>query len=205
MDEEHSNNLEIQLGQHVTMKKSVEKNRDYWLKIMHTRYPVYIKLIKKYKKNGKLLDVGCGNADIWYEEYVKPNNFTYYGTDLSKDVVEHMSSLDTSKETEIYFKEGVLEELPWPDKMFDVVYASHILEHSTNISKAFSEIKRVLKSDGIFLFAVPCGYDNEPAHIHNREYEEWIEDFSENNMSILDSGRFDFNLNEFHGIAIAKR
>lgn len=112
-----------------------------------------------------------------------------------------MTNLLKTQGTEIYVKKGILENLPWDDNIFDVVYASHILEHSTNIVKAFAEIKRVLKPSGFLLFAVPCGYDDEPAHTHNLEYEEWLEDFKNNNMEILESGRFDFNLNEFYGLA----
>jgi SAM-dependent methyltransferase len=91
--------------------------------------------------------------------------------------------------------------LPWDTGTFDVVYASHILEHTTDIKAAFSEIRRILKPEGILLFAVPCGYDEEPAHTYNREFEEWQEDFRENGWQVVDSGRFDFNDNEFYGVA----
>jgi hypothetical protein len=62
-----------------------------------------------------------------------------------------------------------------------------------------------LKKNGVLLFAVPCGYDDEPAHTHNRHLHEWREDFAANGFSILESGQFDFNQNEFHGIARPNR
>jgi ubiquinone/menaquinone biosynthesis C-methylase UbiE len=98
-------------------------------------------------------------------------------------------------------RKGQLEKLPWDDSTFDVVFASHILEHCEDIKSTFSEIKRVLRRDGVLVFAVPCGYDDEPAHTHNREFDEWQDDFSTNGMTVVASGRFDFNQNEFYGVA----
>lgn len=173
------------------MKKDGQLNLGYYMKIMKIRYPEYIRLIKKYKRVGNVLDIGSGFSDILYNEYIKPNGYIYYCTDMSHEVINHMSDiLDKDRA-----KQGELENLPWSSNSFDIVYASHILEHSTNINNAFNEIKRVLKFDGILLFAVPCGHDDEPAHVHNRELEGWKLDFKENNWEILDCGQFSFNLN----------
>lgn len=176
-------------------------NYNYYKNIMIKRYSEYMRLIKKYKNIGKLLDIGSGFSDVWYNEYVKPNGYTYYCTDMSCEIVNHMSKILKDQGNDIYAKQGLLEKIPWSSNIFDIVYISHILEHSTNINKAFSEIDRVLKIDGIIVFAVPCGYDDEPAHMYNRELEEWKLDFEENNWEILESGQFPFNQNEFDGIA----
>jgi glycosyltransferase involved in cell wall biosynthesis/GT2 family glycosyltransferase/SAM-dependent methyltransferase len=184
------------------MKKNTVANQEYYQKIMAIRYPKYMSLIKKYKPHGKILDIGCGFSDTLFNEYIFPSGYSYYCTDLSREVVNHMMNLTQSQGSDLYSSIGTIENLPWNDNFFDVVYACHILEHSTDIIKAFSEIKRVLKPDGILLFAVPCGYDDEPAHLHNREIDGWREDFQNNYWEIIESGQFDFNNNEFYGIAI---
>lgn len=183
------------------MEKAAENNQEYYLKIFKIRYPKYLEILQKYQLQGKLLDIGSGFAGVWFNDYIKHTNFEYFCSDLSDDVIAYMTNLLEIQGTETYVKKGILENLPWNENFFDVIYVAHILEHSTDIDKAFSEIKRVLKPSGFLLFAVPCGYDDEPAHLHNREYEEWLEDFKNNNMEILESGRFDFNLNEFYGLA----
>ena len=193
-------NAAVQQDHRRRMNENSQESQEYWLGIMHRRYPEYVKLLQRYKSSGVLLDIGCGFANVWYEEYIKPRGYRYYCTDMGQDVINHMTSVLSSRGNETCAKQGTLENIPWPDQMFDIVYASHILEHSTDIGKAFSEIKRVLKPDGILLFAVPCGYDDEPAHTHNREYEEWKVDFENNRMFILESGRFSFNQFEFYGI-----
>jgi SAM-dependent methyltransferase len=200
-----SMNLEERQLDHVErMKKSSVDNADYWIEIMKIRYPRYMELIRKYKRAGKILDIGCGLADVWYSEYVKVNGYAYYCTDISDETVLHMTNLLVANGSETFAKKGVLDGLPWGDSTFDIVYASHILEHCEDIAKAFNEIRGVLKKDGILFFAVPCGYDDEPAHTHNRELPEWKEDFENNDWAILASGQFDFNLNEFYGVAMPR-
>lgn len=49
--------------------------------------------------------------------------------------------------------------LDFPDQYFDVVFGTGILHH-LDLDRALSEIARVLKSDGIFLFGEPL--DNNP-------------------------------------------
>lgn len=45
--------------------------------------------------------------------------------------------------------------LPFPDGVYDVVYASHVLEHIRDDRKAISEIRRVLAPGGIAVLPVP--------------------------------------------------
>ena len=191
----------IQLDHGLRMNASSADLYDYWLNIMKIRYPIYMQFIKRYCARGNMLDIGCGLANVWYEEYVKPEAFAYHCTDVSDEVISHMSKLLSENLPGSLARKGQLEALPWEDRSFDVVFASHILEHCQDIGGTFSEIKRVLKTDGVLLFAVPCGYDDEPAHTHNREFEEWQEDFIAGGMIIMASGRFEFNQKEFYGIA----
>jgi predicted SAM-dependent methyltransferase len=48
-----------------------------------------------------------------------------------------------------------LLSLPFADQSYDFVYASHVLEHVKNDSKAISEIRRVLRPRGIAVLPVP--------------------------------------------------
>ena len=102
-------------------------------------------------------------------------------------------------------KVGMLEDIPFEDHMFDVVYVSHVLEHIYNIYIALKECKQVLKEDGCIIFAMPCGYDDEPAHLHNRTKDGWREDFERNGLLIERNGQFEFNNNEYYGRAIKRR
>lgn len=171
--------------------------------IMHRRYGVYLSDLF-LQGQGRILDVGCGYADVWFR-LLRDGGFTYYGVDLNEDVVAHMARLLCCQGDEDYAKRGMLAQIPYPDSFFDVVYASHVLEHTTDIVQALAEIRRVMRDDGYLVFAVPCGLDHEePAHLHKREKGGWIEDLTANGFVIEESGQFDFNLNEFHGRAVKR-
>ncbi|MBQ3798621.1 MAG: methyltransferase domain-containing protein [Butyrivibrio sp.] len=43
-----------------------------------------------------------------------------------------------------------IQDIPYEDSSFDMVIANYMLYHVPDISKALSEVRRVLKDDGIF-------------------------------------------------------
>lgn len=48
-----------------------------------------------------------------------------------------------------------LQHLPFGDKTYDFVFASHVLEHIPDDHKAISEIRRILKPNGMAILPVP--------------------------------------------------
>jgi SAM-dependent methyltransferase len=48
-----------------------------------------------------------------------------------------------------------LRRLPFPEGSFDMVYASHVLEHIDEDAKAIAEISRILSPGGIAILPVP--------------------------------------------------
>jgi SAM-dependent methyltransferase len=49
--------------------------------------------------------------------------------------------------------DGRAESIPFENDMFDVVHASYVMEHVSDVKKAFSEIYRILKPGGVFWFS----------------------------------------------------
>jgi hypothetical protein len=72
--------------------------------------------------------------------------------------------------------------LTYEDESFDLVLHSDTLEHVSNIKKAFSEINRILKTEGVTIFSVPIVRDGrktlvracidagELKHLHKPSY-----------------------------------
>jgi SAM-dependent methyltransferase len=52
-----------------------------------------------------------------------------------------------------------LERMPFPDRHFDVVITSEVMEHVRHVDTAHREIARCLKDDGVYLFTVPYDAD----------------------------------------------
>ena len=60
------------------------------------------------------------------------------------------------------------QKLAYSDKQFDVVIATDVFEHVREDDKAFPEIFRVLKKEGIFILTVPYNHDWEQTLVRVR-------------------------------------
>jgi len=66
----------------------------------------------------------------------------------------HVTSIDIAPKCSTVMKASA-EALPFADASFDAVYSSHVLAHIHDKEKAFAEIRRVLKPNGIAVHVVP--------------------------------------------------
>lgn len=70
--------------------------------------------------------------------------------------VQSVDIVDDRKVTAGYHQTIVPDEtLPFADKSFDVVITNHVLEHVPDQQKHISEMRRVLKDDGLIYLASP--------------------------------------------------
>lgn len=66
--------------------------------------------------------------------------------------------LDPRVEANLMLDEGRVADaggIPYPDQIFDVVFADNVVEHLADPLGVFREVHRVLKPDGVFLFKTP--------------------------------------------------
>jgi len=100
-----------------------------------------------------VLDVGCGLGGpcrMLADEY----NCQTTGIDLSNEYIRTANKLSelvhlSNKTT---FIQGNATELPFEDNSFDVVWTQHVQMNIPNKKQFYSEINRVLKTGGHFLF-----------------------------------------------------
>ncbi len=104
--------------------------------------------IGKIKETGTLLDVGCGDGT--FLKLAQDHGWNVYGTELSAYAVKKVTVFVGNR---IFC--GELGEAKYPENMFDVVTLWHVLEHVTDPSAYLSEIRRIIKPDGLFVIAVP--------------------------------------------------
>ncbi|MBZ0073202.1 MAG: methyltransferase domain-containing protein [Gammaproteobacteria bacterium] len=76
----------------------------------------------------------------FFREYFSKRFGQYESADLNMKDVDH--NVD-------------LQQLPFDSGSYDFVFASHVLEHIPDDEKAISEIRRVLKPNGIAILPVP--------------------------------------------------
>lgn len=125
-----------------------------------------VKILTDYFDSKKLkllnvLDVGAssGIIDSYISSFVK----SLVGIDIDESAIK--SANKKYKNKNLIFRDGDALNLKFKKNTFDIVICTHIYEHVTDPEKLFSEIYRVLKSDGVCYFAaVNALWPIEPHH-----------------------------------------
>lgn len=109
-----------------------------------------LKILKKYKNSGDLLDIGC-NIGI-FADLAQKNGYNAYGIDLSSKAIEI-----GKKEFNLgdRLMSGKLEKINFPANKFDIVTYLHVLEHIPDLSAELAKAYEVLKPGGIILIETP--------------------------------------------------
>ena len=97
---------------------------------------------------GKLLDLGCGVGQ--YSKYFCDMGFKVTSADISELALDYLSQKYSDIKT---VRVDMTEPLPFEDKSFDVVFANLSIHFfgEKDTRNLISEIKRILKDDGIFI------------------------------------------------------
>jgi ubiquinone/menaquinone biosynthesis C-methylase UbiE len=104
------------------------------------------------KGNERVLDAGCGTGAFLFPLAQRLPQGTVTGVDLVPEMIDLLrSKLDDYPN--IQLQQADIQQLPFDDETFDLVFANFVLFHVEDIFKAISECKRVLKPRGTAVFA----------------------------------------------------
>jgi 2-polyprenyl-6-hydroxyphenyl methylase / 3-demethylubiquinone-9 3-methyltransferase len=98
----------------------------------------------------KLLDVGCGGG-LLAEEFARAG-FEVAGIDPAPETIATARAHAASSGLKIEYQTGSGERLPFADASFDLVACCDVLEHVDDVDRVISEIARVTKPGGLFLY-----------------------------------------------------
>ena len=115
---------------------------------------IFDQIERKYMKH--VLELGCGTGQFWKENWKKiPKESRIRLTDISPGMLEDSRKNLNLAEKENRFSFDIADacSIPAEDDSFDLVVANFMLFYVKDQKKAFSEICRVLKKDGIFVCA----------------------------------------------------
>ena len=130
------------LSTRVALHDKYSVNQNDWVNWVFEQY--------KLKENINILELGCGTGNTWIgrDEHI-PKDTKIILTDISDLMIQKTKEkLGTNKH--FSFQVMDVQNISYEDGYFDIIIANHMLYHVPNISKALSEIKRVLKNDGCF-------------------------------------------------------
>src|SRR5437773_2795063 len=101
-------------------------------------------------KGKTALEVGSGGG-ILTEEIAKMG-FITTGIDPADQSIITASNHARASGLNIKYEKGAGENLPYVNGSFDFVFCCDVLEHVQDLPKAISEISRVLKPGGVFIY-----------------------------------------------------
>lgn len=123
------------------------------------------------------LEIGCGNNPV-----IPLENSVF--------LESSQTAVDNLKAAGLKAYLGTVEDLSFDDNSFDLVVAWHVLEHVKHDKRALSEISRVLKKGGYFLFASPLWpqkfteIDCLVGHLRRYQPQDLVKDFKNNHLII---------------------
>ena len=109
-----------------------------------------IELHKIIPEGKSALEVGCGGGIL--TEEIAFFGFDTIGIDPSVQSITTASEHAIENGLKINYINGTGEALPFQDSMFDIVFCCDVLEHVYDLPKVISEISRVLKPGGVFIY-----------------------------------------------------
>jgi ubiquinone/menaquinone biosynthesis C-methylase UbiE len=125
--------------------------------------PATTSLLKNVKGK-KVLDLGCGTGR--HTIILKKRGAKVWGLDLSPKMLE----IAKSEIKDVDFKVGTVYNLPYRSNFFDIVVSGLVVGYFNDIDKAFKEIHRVLKNNGIFVFSITHPLLEISKHIKGRPH-----------------------------------
>ena len=123
----------------------------------------------------RVLDLGAGFLYEALFRFFRDSGFDYTAIDIDRRAVDSNRAAGArfgfGAER---FLHGRNTQLDVPDDSADLVFASHCIEHSEDLPKTFTELRRVLRPGGHIFFAVPTTVDTSAEHTYFFSHSDWI-------------------------------
>lgn len=129
----------------------------------------------KIKKGAKVLDLGCGRGD--FTQAFFSMGMETSAVDFSDAITKHYTGINFHR------CDFTKEALPFDTSSFDVIFSKSVIEHLYYPEELFSEVRRILKPNGVVI--TMC-----PAWEHN--YKWFFDDYTHRTPFMKDS------LTDFH-------
>ncbi|MBL4583039.1 MAG: malonyl-ACP O-methyltransferase BioC [Pseudomonadales bacterium] len=101
-----------------------------------------------------ILDAGCGTGYFTRQLTRHYNPAQMYAVDLAEGMLKFAANKTAkSDKSRTYWAQTDVENIPFADNSFDLVYSSLVVQWCADLEAFFAEAKRVLKPGGILAFS----------------------------------------------------
>jgi ubiquinone/menaquinone biosynthesis C-methylase UbiE len=102
---------------------------------------------------GEAVDLGCGPGQLVMAMAGQAPNLHVTGVDLSDEMLAqaHENAQNAGLATQVSFRPGDAQQIPFPDGSLDLVVSTMSLHHWSDPVSVLNEIARVLRPGGSFL------------------------------------------------------
>ena len=136
---------------------------------------------EKYRKTGRILDVGCGVGSFLSE--AKKRGWEVHGTEYTD------AAIKICKEKGIIMQQGKLDPAWYGENYFDVIVSLEVIEHINNPVEEVKNIHTILRKGGLFYFTTPNFNALEryilKAKYNNIEYPEHLSYYTKRTADYL--------------------
>jgi len=101
-----------------------------------------------------VLELGCGGGQASVG-FAREGVDRVVGLDFSTEQLDYARRLREAYDVETSFVAGDVSDLPIADDAFDLAFSSWVFQMVEDLRAAFAEAARVLRPDGVFVFAIP--------------------------------------------------
>ncbi len=119
-----------------------------WDKMMKPVFHRAAHLLKQYRRNGRLLDVGTGFG--FFLDEMKKRGWETTGVEISQKAIDYARDV-----LGLTILRGPLEKADFPDNDFDAVTAFYVIEHLSHPMAFLRECHRILRPGGLLLLRYP--------------------------------------------------
>ena len=155
--------------------KSLEDTGERMIPAYHKTHMVYGEHIVRYSsilecvKGKKVLDIASGSG---YGTALLASSASHVtGVDIDKGAIKYAKANYSLDNVDFVLGSGV--EVPLKDNIFDVVVSFETIEHIDDYRTFLSEVKRMLKPDGLFILSTPNDVEfPESNHFHVHEFQQ---------------------------------
>ncbi len=123
-----------------------------WVRTLKNMVPGRLAYFDRFAdwSGAEVLDLGCAGG--FMAEAIAEKGARVTGIDPAAQAIAAAQAHAASAGLDIRYDVGVGEGLPYADGAFDIVVCVDVLEHVQDLGQVLSEVARVLKPGGLFLF-----------------------------------------------------